>query len=617
MTGASDLQSQILNTWPTPTIGLYDCDLSGATIDSVSAATALAGISSRILADLSGDAGDGSFVLMNLGTADTSGNGIIADTRPTVFTVDSTTDRSVDYLIGSKVTGTTGSYHLTIYMDDSHTLTQVASGTAGFSGTSDSALTAATVSALAGLRPIVNIIRSYQVQLRNGGSSICINPTIEVTFSSGTVQHGGTATVTFKVLDCDSVPLANRQLSIRAIGGTLSTQSVQTNSSGQATATYQAGNSDAIGSVQASLSNSTSATHSSANNGGAGIIKVGSPDLSNLWKLDFSFRYQSRGYTDTLESSSTGTSWGQSDEVDVATAGGSAIVSMTIDSTGFSYNVDSTLFAFNKKFDHALSKTSSISHDSNCPADPWELSGSTQNGSNTGDSVYIPDVEYLNYNGQISYLVMALEKYNGVSDSYDWRRENVLNVQSCETQSTYQEASTDVVGGTLAVLNQTMPGISFLFSGDPANPSSITVVTNWVHDTVDYSLASSATYEHFQVLMTVRMEPLFKVTGVRSNPSQSPREFSLSQNYPNPFNPTTVISYQLSAASNVTLKVYDVLGREVAKLVNSRQNAGSYSVTFDGSKLSSGVSLYRLDAVSQGASGLGNFSRIAKMVLLK
>jgi hypothetical protein len=75
-----------------------------------------------------------------------------------------------------------------------------------------------------------------------------------------------------------------------------------------------------------------------------------------------------------------------------------------------------------------------------------------------------------------------------------------------------------------------------------------------------------------------------------------PESFRLDQNYPNPFNPSTAISYQLSANSFVTLKVYDLLGREVATLVNGQFAAGSYRTIFDASRLSSGVYLYRLTA---------------------
>ncbi len=99
------------------------------------------------------------------------------------------------------------------------------------------------------------------------------------------------------------------------------------------------------------------------------------------------------------------------------------------------------------------------------------------------------------------------------------------------------------------------------------------------------------------------------LTGVNSRLTGVAKEFMLYQNYPNPFNPTTVISYQLSAVSNVTFKVYDILGREVATLVNEKQSAGNHSVTFDGSRLASGVYLYRLEA--------GSFVSVKKLLLLK
>jgi len=88
-----------------------------------------------------------------------------------------------------------------------------------------------------------------------------------------------------------------------------------------------------------------------------------------------------------------------------------------------------------------------------------------------------------------------------------------------------------------------------------------------------------------------------------------PTDFSLEQNYPNPFNPSTTIRYSIPIDNFVTLKVYNLLGQEVAALVNENKVAGNYNITFDASNLSSGVYLYKLDA--------GQFSSVKKLTLLK
>ena len=88
-----------------------------------------------------------------------------------------------------------------------------------------------------------------------------------------------------------------------------------------------------------------------------------------------------------------------------------------------------------------------------------------------------------------------------------------------------------------------------------------------------------------------------------------PSDFVLYQNYPNPFNPRTVISFQLPVFSKVSLKIYDLLGRVVATLVNEEKPAGHYKINFDASKLSSGVYLYRIIA--------GDYINSKKIILLK
>ena len=90
---------------------------------------------------------------------------------------------------------------------------------------------------------------------------------------------------------------------------------------------------------------------------------------------------------------------------------------------------------------------------------------------------------------------------------------------------------------------------------------------------------------------------------------QGPEDFFISQNYPNPFNPVTSIDYQVPVSSHVSLIVVDVLGNQVASLVNEVKNAGNYTVQFDASGMASGVYYYKFTA--------DNYSAVRKLVVLK
>jgi len=103
-------------------------------------------------------------------------------------------------------------------------------------------------------------------------------------------------------------------------------------------------------------------------------------------------------------------------------------------------------------------------------------------------------------------------------------------------------------------------------------------------------------------------DTLFSLTGIDESIT-SPANYHLSQNYPNPFNPTTTLSYQIPRAGFILFRVYDILGREVATLVNEEKPVGWYEVEFDGTGFASGIYFYRLQA--------GNFIETKKMILLR
>ena len=99
------------------------------------------------------------------------------------------------------------------------------------------------------------------------------------------------------------------------------------------------------------------------------------------------------------------------------------------------------------------------------------------------------------------------------------------------------------------------------------------------------------------------------LTGIEKDFSNYPAEFQLYQNYPNPFNPITTIEFQVPRAENVSLRVFDIIGREVKTLINEEKSLGTYKIRFNGKNLPSGVYFYRLEA--------GNFASTKKLILMK
>ena len=133
-------------------------------------------------------------------------------------------------------------------------------------------------------------------------------------------------------------------------------------------------------------------------------------------------------------------------------------------------------------------------------------------------------------------------------------------------------------------------------------------INNWIFSGVDAFEGFSSNSAATKPMPIGTFEPKI-VTSNDDESIETPSTIVLNQNYPNPFNPQTTISYSITKAGVVNLKVYNILGHEISTLVNRTQSAGTHSVTFDATNLPSGVYLYRLDAEG--------FSSYRKMMLIK
>ncbi len=145
----------------------------------------------------------------------------------------------------------------------------------------------------------------------------------------------------------------------------------------------------------------------------------------------------------------------------------------------------------------------------------------------------------------------------------------------------------------------------WLWSSDDVNDTFTNVFE------LDYSNSNILLYENGKeaafCVRCIKSDGITDVSGEQDN--ELITSYSLRQNFPNPFNPSTKINFTLPQDGIVSLKVFDVLGREIAVLVNGFQSRGNYNIDFDGSKLSNGIYYYQLVT--------GNFTSTKKMILMK
>lgn len=147
------------------------------------------------------------------------------------------------------------------------------------------------------------------------------------------------------------------------------------------------------------------------------------------------------------------------------------------------------------------------------------------------------------------------------------------------------------------------------YSIDGISPGTYTVTVDRLGYTETASKTGTVTYGATGTPGNAVVDLAMTPTSVGQTATVQPGQFTLAQNYPNPFNPSTTIEYSLDRSGIVTLKIYNILGQEVATLVNGFQNAGSSRAVFNASGLSSGIYLYRLQSEK--------LSQTQKMILMK
>jgi hypothetical protein len=603
------LFSQTTNNWPKPSVTLYDCNSSAVTTDSTS--QNILNTSSRlILQDILSDTTTKEVNLFSFGYADTTATD--PTTQGLSFTLpDSGGAIDADYLITSNITGNAGSYILTVSIEDGHTYIHVVDGTSAFSSITDNNVKSACLTAVQKILPLAINIRNYQESLKNANPLLWINPQIVLSPAKSTIPLKGSTNVTITITDCDGTPMANRQLYLEATHGSFGVSTAQTDNTGQVTEIFTAGGTNGIAIITATLQNSLSVTHDTTSPFGSEAIVVGNIDTSKLWVMNFNFSRSGTGYKDELLQEPGGTGWQQRTSFFTQSAKGKFFgYSNGSKNNAFNF-LDTSLSVSGTNLIHNFSKYSGpVPSGETCPKNYWEMTGSTWSyiAKKNSDQQGSADFEYQPTNGWESFdIVIPYTMVDGYA--YDWKLYGIWDNGKCETHSTFDDghASSKVNTFSSIILAGTFGQVKGLSIMPFYSGSTIIYYTITVNNTIT-GIGSDGSYYVNMDQCTAILKPFSTVTGVEETKPLL-NQFFLSQNYPNPFNPTTVINYQLPAISQVTLKVYDVLGREVRILVSERESAGNHSAVFDAKNLPSGTYFYTITA--------GQYTQARKMMLIK
>ncbi len=609
LAAAPIMSVQALDNWPTPSVALYDCNVSKAGTDNGSQVNALNSASKCILQNILKDTSTKDVFLFSYGFADTTAGDMASS--GTVFTLPDSggsRDAVYDFIIASAISGNSGGYTLTVTLYNGHTLTRVVEGSAGFSSATTAAVSAACVTALQKILPLTAGIRAYLISVKAAYPALTINPQIVVSPTRISVPLKGSTSVVITVTDCDGMPVANRHVALESTRGSFAASFGTTDGSGKATVTFNAGNAPGAAALTATMNKTVSILGDTTSPLGTASIVLGDADTKNMWVLEFDVRRSFTSYQDEITSTPDEKRWKQKNSFWSQHATGRYMAESTNDTnTEFEFS-DSLLTVYGKYFSHDFKKETFTDLSGNsCPKSTWSMGGSTETWSAQVSSERQGGAHIVYDPQGITLFDIAVPYSNPYAYEYDWHIDGIFENGQCRTQSIHDctrfKMSLNMTGGVTLSGIEPVQGLSMspTYTGKTITGYMIFV------DQPGGGMTSNGTVYVTSNQCSATLRPVQAPTPVEK--TEPANIFSLAQNYPNPFNPATRISFTVGSRSTVSMKVFDPLGREVATLVSEEMPAGEYSRIWKADAMPSGVYFYRMQA--------GAFSETKRLILLK
>ncbi len=460
----------------------------------------------------------------------------------------------VDYLIWASLDSSDGQYHFHVHLEDGNTREGIAEGDADFTDASEAEAAANT--AISKIEPVVDNIRTYQQFLMVDDPQLALSAQITVSPSQASMNSSQSIIVNFKAEDCDGRPLDNVVLNISGSEGSFNLPSVVTDANGEANATFTADNVTDIAHLTAAYFPYTTPTHRQKGSYGHGFITINNPGFS-VWQMYFTQRkfIETKSFLDTTYNTG-GYELNYTDEVQQSSGRFKQYVLSTItDSSIFTSKVygGSGDLTFTDLWKHGDIKPTLFVNQN-----------TFESGQISKDEDFTSDLSldgYPNNNNPPSFNFISHVMFDGIGTSSGYTSQLIDN-QWITNSGSGMNPFTDYGDGYV------------IFSTYPSMPYTTASYTG--SNTGGYfygysnedSLITYSSNNHWEYILKevvdVTITPYqIPPTAVKSVVSNVPKTFGLYDNYPNPFNPSTMISYDLPKSADVSLKIYDILGREI------------------------------------------------------